>query len=513
MDDDRNNNNDERHQQEEEDVQPQITVLLTPEGQQVRSILETKPDELPQSAINKINELMNDIAAAGDFLTKVRTSIVDDLFIQGEQHRHEQQQQQHGLVKTILQKDWKKIERQYETAFRFFPDILIERKHQLTLIQWMLQHDSNYRYDLRLVSLIPLAVKLGIKLQYFDEEERGGLLSSRPNGLTPLHCIICYVRDEHTINTTDECFSAVVERLREENLLVKEDIQQYKLFGELCSENIGPFLASRFWYFIDWDPMTLSIPCEPDNGNFLPIHWSSDEESSLQEFCTVLQAGIKYYPEKLGFVFCEGIHQPRMNDDTMIVRGTPFQRACTNFGQENVMNEIMNHIAEYRSITATSTITAATTATTATTVTTKDLSLLLSAVTDETIHVDCLYILMRNDPTAGLLRLQQHFQQQQQQQHLLLLKVGGGQIVCPEINTDNNNVDSNNNNNEIAVDSSTAISTSTSLEVFDTTTITVSSSTSLQNKNNKNNSSDNDNDTQQQSSTNEKKRKQHEIGS
>ncbi|MGK3742481.1 MAG: hypothetical protein ACI90V_009337 [Bacillariaceae sp.] len=52
---------------------------------------------------------------------------------------------------------------------------------------------------------------------------------------------------------------------------MKEDIQQYNLVGDLFSNNNsdnnsnnnnnGYFLEKRFQYFVDWDPMTLSIPC------------------------------------------------------------------------------------------------------------------------------------------------------------------------------------------------------------------------------------------------------------
>lgn len=58
------------------------------------------------------------------------------------------------------------------------------------------------------------------------------------------------------------------------------------------------------------------------------------------------------------------------------------------------MKEIRNHIAEYLAITAASmTSTAAPSAsTTAATTTTTELSLSLSAVIYETIHIDCLII-------------------------------------------------------------------------------------------------------------------------
>ena len=336
MDVNNDNNNERTHQEEEEEEeeelpqlpQPRI-VVLSPEGQQIRSILATKPDELPLYFINQINELMNDIAAVGDFLPKIRTSIVDDLFINEEQHRREQQQQKHGLIMTIVHKDWHKIEKQYETAFRFFLGVLHETWHGIYPLQAMAMRktkDSNY--NLRLVSLIPLVVKLGIDLQQLDEEEqREGLLSLYPSGRSiTLQQIIWYERNEHTTNTTDECYSAVVERLRKKNLLVKGDIQQYNLFGKLCMNYKGPFLESRFHYLIVWNPMTLSLPCMPEKGSWLPIHWSTSRNKNIQVFNFLLKAEMKYFPEKFGFVFCKGTH--RNSSNGKVFRSIPFQRAC-----------------------------------------------------------------------------------------------------------------------------------------------------------------------------------------
>ena len=509
-----NDNNERAHQEQEEDeeelLQPRI-VLLTPEGQQVCSILARKPEELPQYFVNQINELMNDIAAEGEFLPKFRTSVVEDLFVNEEHHRREQQQQKRGLTTTITDKEeWSKEEKRYDAALRLFPGILSEKFNGLYPIQRMVLRMKNRNYNLRLVSLIPLVVKLGIKLQQFKTEERGGLLSPYPidDGGNALQWIICYNRDEYTTNVTDECFSAVVERLRKENLFITEDIQQSNLFGELCSSDVGSFLASRFVYFIDRDPIGLSMPCEPNNGDFLPIHWSIVFQD-IQGFNFLLNEGMKYFPEKFGFVFSVGIQRDssgRLNQEV------PFQEACKKYGQANVMKKIMIHIAEYRSITPTSTMTATATATDATTTTTTTTStglssLLMSAVTDELMHIDCLYILLRNDITTGLLKLQQHLQPQQ-------LEKEEEQTVA-KINTDNDNIDSN--NKEITGDSTTTTSTSSALENIVATAAIRTISSPTTNKNKKNLRSDiikyNNNNTHQQSSTKGKKRKQHEMRS
>jgi len=307
------------------------------------------------------------------------------------------------------------------------------------------------------------------------------LLTRMDNGYNVLQFILLYVRTEITTNTTDECYSTVVERLREENLFIKEDIQQYNLFGELCSSDVGSFLASRVQYIIDWDPVTLSMPCEPENGDGLPIHWSSDEDSSLQEFSTMLKAGMKYFPEKFGFVFGESTQQQY---DGKIVQGTPFQQACKTHGREKVINEVINCIKEYCFV-----------STSAGTNNNNniEISLLMSAITDKSIHIDCLYLLLRNDISTGLLRLQQHLHQHQQ------LEEGNGQTVA-KINTDNDNIDVS-NNKEITVDSTTTSTSSSSLvnvaaiaAAASTRTRTVSSPTTNKNKKNMSSASNN-NDT------------------
>jgi len=503
------------HQQDEEGelLQPRI-VLLTPEGQNVRSILAKKLEDLPQCVINKINERMNDIAAAGEFLTKVRTSLVDDLFVRNGQHRREQQQQTRGLTTAITDKEeWPKEEKRYETAFRLFPDILLEEKHGYNLIQWLTITIADDTYRLKDISLIPLVLKLGIELQQFDTELRGGLLSLYPSGQIPLQRIIGYGRNEHTTNTTDECFSVVVERLREENLLVKEDIQQYNVGERLFTQNNdGFFLESQVQCLIDMDPMTLSLPCSPEKGNWLPIHWSTSSNKDIQVFNFLLKEGMKYFPGKFGFVFCGGTHR---NSNGKIFRKTPFQRACKKYGHAKVMNGIMIYVAKYCSITSTSTMTAtataATSTTTKTTSTTTGLSLLMSAVTEESIHIDCLYILLRTDITAGLLRLQQHLQQQE------LEEGDGDEQTVPEINIDNDNIDSN--NMEITGDSTTTstflsmLMSTSSLENIAAITAVATVSSPMANKNKNNNSLDdnNNNEKHQQSLTKRKKRKQHEM--
>mmetsp|Transcript_30821 Transcript_30821/g.31319 ORF Transcript_30821/g.31319 Transcript_30821/m.31319 type:complete len:138 (+) Transcript_30821:276-689(+) len=111
----------------------------------------------------------------------------------------------------------------------------------------------------------------------------------------------------------------------------------------------------------------------------------------------------------------------------------------------------------------------------------------MSAITDEAIHIDGLYILLRKDPEAAFLMLQQKL-------HLL---VGDGQIVT-DTNSNSNNkntndVSSSNNNNNNAT-SCAFSSTSSSISTTNTIAAAVSSSTNTTNNNNNNDDTHNNRD-------------------
>ena len=148
-----------------------------------------------------------------------------------------------------------------------------------------------------------------------------------------------------------------------------------------------------------WDPISLSMPCQPeDRKGFLPVHWSISRNDDMWLFNLVLEAGLKYFPEKVGFIFSECTQQKKQNN---VVTISSFQLACNKYGQEKVTNEVVDR-------------------------------LLVSAVIDESIQLDNLYVLLHNDPTAALLLLQQRQQQQQQQ---LQVDTVYSNINCEATNT------------------------------------------------------------------------------
>jgi hypothetical protein len=412
------NNNKQDHQEEGRRQCRQLSL----EEQQTISTLECKSD-LPPYVQTKIDEALR------VFLSKVKTSIQDIFFEDDEVEVEGGEQEQRRLVKTIIDTDWQREEEQYEAAIRLFPNVLSDKRDELYPIQCMAMRHRGNMHNLKSVSLIPLVAELGIELHQFDEELRGGLLSTiYHRGYNMVMCISGYYRKENKTGLVDECFLAVMERLRKNNHLRKEDIQQYNLVGDLCTTDCGYFLERMFLYFVDWDPKVLSTPCTPDYGNWMPIHWSGGvehigarEKSSAREmFSSILEASLFHFPEKIGFLFCEGT-QMNEEDENDVETGTPFQLAYKKFGRESVIKEVMDQIAKHYPIdvpsvdvlddvapTSTTTIT-----TTTTTTATKSFMLLLAANVEK-IHLDGLYMILHRDPTASLSRLQQILEEEEQ---------------------------------------------------------------------------------------------------
>ncbi|OEU06662.1 hypothetical protein FRACYDRAFT_254216 [Fragilariopsis cylindrus CCMP1102] len=357
-------NNEHRRQEDEllQQQQLQAEHLLSPEGQKVLSILGSRSkSELPPFINGQINQAVNSIA--NEFLSKVRTA-VQKLIMIGNVAEAEREERERGLTKTIVDEDWYDDERKIAKAIRYFPDVLSEKKFGMYPIMWAgRRQGGNMAYNLKNLSRIPLLAELGSELGQFDEELREGLLSTYADEeWNVLHFIICYDRIENgTTDLVDECFSAVWKRLRQNNHLKKEDINECNLVGRLLMANIGIFSGTRLLYFVDWDPMTLTIPCEPEHGNMLPIHWTAPEEISD------IQDSIKGW----------------------IMMFSSF---------EKVMNEVLDCIANYFAASASSSTT--------------ESSLLMSAVTDETIHLEGLYTLLCKDPNDALLQLPKHLLQE-----------------------------------------------------------------------------------------------------
>ena len=121
---------------------------------------------------------------------------------------------------------------------------------------------------------------------------------------------------------------------------------------------------------VEWDPNALT---QTDECGDLPLHDAVFfiDSSIRRIYQFVFDAGVEYFPKK------KGIHlffRKDRNDDT------PFQGACKKFGYKEVMYSIEETLVRY-SDTPINTAEA-----------------LLSAAIDESIHLDCVYFLLRRQP-------------------------------------------------------------------------------------------------------------------
>ena len=135
-----------------------------------------------------------------------------------------------------------------------------------------------------------------------------------------------------------------------------------------------------------------------------------------------MRAGLQYFPQKLGYVFTTRTQRFELqsgDDDNeeieyVIDMGTPFELACEVYGQPKVVDAVLKCFANFccDSSSCTSTTDDPGNSTTNSENTMAQniaaSALLLSTVTDASIHLDGLYLLLRKNPVDALLNLQQH---------------------------------------------------------------------------------------------------------
>ena len=95
----------------------------------------------------------------------------------------------------------------------------------------------------------------------------------------------------------------VLEKLRDFDLLKKADIEEYGLVPFAFHPNN----QRRFDFFTSWDPAALGARYSQWEA---PIHYAigpnkKSKKEKEKRFEMALKAGMKYYPERLGFLFCK----------------------------------------------------------------------------------------------------------------------------------------------------------------------------------------------------------------
>jgi hypothetical protein len=174
------------------------------------------------------------------------------------------------------------------------------------------------------VGYIPLLAKEGRKHQVGGHDNRGGLLVDDPhdNGRKNVLQLLAAMRDDTNPVPTDTAHLNTMMELRESNLLLKEDIQEYDLLYYAC----GPGAQLRFDYFIDWDAQGLK---NHQVGGLPIIHALIKYREGIECFQVFFKAALNHYPQDLGLLF--------QKDNA---GATACDRAFDKYGKDETMKAI-----------------------------------------------------------------------------------------------------------------------------------------------------------------------------
>jgi len=186
-------------------------------------------------------------------------------------------------------------------------------------------------WDIKSLPFVPLLVEEGVKLKVCGEGKRGGLLvvDPSPANTNRNNVLQLLVNLQDTIGETssDSVNLDVLKRLRESNLLCKEDIRQYHLLRFSCC----PTSNARFEYLVDWDPEAL----KDHNNRGYPLLHTAAGYTVIDHFVMALKAGMKHFPEELGCLF----HKHSDGESAC-------ELAIDEHGKDETLKIIQDHILE-----------------------------------------------------------------------------------------------------------------------------------------------------------------------
>ena len=280
-----------------------------------------------------------------------------------------------------------------QTAIRLFPRILSRGGswdgypiHHLSYIT----NDSTHSFlcNLKAHSFIPLVARLAIEFGSFEEHECGGLLTKERNGRTVLNWLMLsdhnsetLGHDEDHVELVDNEYLQVLIQLRRMGLLKKKDIRNCNLIYSILYNGGPGFSERRFRFVVEWDPTSLLQERIYDyeirkNTCIIPLHHAA-LNSYIHVFQFVFEYGIRYFPKKKGINLLFKINE---NEET------PFRLACNKFGYEEVMRVIEESLIRCYSLSLDNSPPL------------NIVEALLMAATDESVHLDCVYFLLRRQP-------------------------------------------------------------------------------------------------------------------
>ena len=259
-------------------------------------------------------------------------------------------------------------------------------------------YEGNFLLNLKAVPFIHLFAQLAIEYNSFDENERGGLLipgeyefkNSMNNLVSKFNNSMENLvsndwlenHSEDNCRRVDEIRSNELLRLRQMNLLTVDDIRELQLLSKLCRNyRIFPHASMRF--FIEWSPNQLLLPSIlPESVGSLPLHFAAVQ--SIPDFRFIFEYMIRYFPYKKGIALLFRVTHIRY-PDRYFGRCAPFNLACDEFDQPQVMEVVEDVLAQVSGTTPINTIEA-----------------VVLAATDPNIQLDCLYFLIHRRPDVLL---------------------------------------------------------------------------------------------------------------
>ena len=296
-------------------------------------------------------------------------------------------------------------EKEVITAIRFFPETLTHvggrwGDYPIACVQVLWDEDEYAELvrafsNTKAVFFVHVLAKLAIEYNSFEEDQRGGLLDYDAHGDddapddTPANSKILnlLVRsqdggDEAYHRNADTVFLEELMRLYQMDLFRKEDIQRCDLLTETMGSYSGYFEERRFRFLVQLDPYSL-MHVSPDSG-YLPLYVAATNfYRNLKRFRSVFDAGMRYFPYQNGI--------------TLLFRKnhffrTPFQHACgdKNKRRKEVMDIVEDIVSRYSETTPINTENA-----------------LILAATDASIHLDCVFFLLKRQPDVLLSLLRQ----------------------------------------------------------------------------------------------------------
>jgi hypothetical protein len=382
MADNDNDNEDElqlnaEQEQERRLADAQRKIAASERLQKLILVLKKK-EKLPSETGNEIDGLVE------EFLDKVEINILNLLCSDGDPDSEDYR----GLDSD------RDTAQEVETAIRFFPDILSRRieyynegydRNYLYPIHFMAfawnpeeeeeeGEETCYRCNVKTVSFVPVVARLAIELGSFEEQYRGGLLCADDDGNNVLNILMCTINPKRHKNNwehhelADTKYLQVLIQLRQMGLLKKEDINRYDMLSRLCFNQDFYFAEKRFRFLIEWDPTEL---IRRDEYGCVPLDYAAINFPSIEMFRFILECGMRYFPKK------KGISLPFQED---MDNETPFQEACKKYGHKQVMMVISDTLNN------------------PVTPLLNSADALLSAAIDDSIHLDCVYLLVRREP-------------------------------------------------------------------------------------------------------------------